>query len=104
MVIGEKGSFSGIPENMFASQVIFCSPPPKVSEGRSLNFCLISLKWGRGNSTVGSVSVCHTVSSGSRPARSACFRNVEFYHCVILDSLITFVTITSPYSPACLHV
>ena len=41
---------------------------------------------GRGNSTVVSVSVYQAGSPGSLPARSACHRKVEFYHCVI-DSL-----------------
>ena len=34
---------------------------------------------GRGNSTVVSVSVCQAGRPGSHPARSACFRKVEFY-------------------------
>ena len=38
---------------------------------------------GRGNSTVVSVSVCQTGRPGSRPARSFCFRKVEFYQCAI---------------------
>ena len=45
----------------------------------------INIYWhgrGRGNSTVGTVSV----GPGSLPARSTCHRKVEFYHCVI-DSL-----------------
>ena len=42
--------------------------------------------WGRGNSAVVSVSVYQAGGPGSLPARSACFRKVEFCHCVI-DSL-----------------
>ena len=39
--------------------------------------CSILATWrGRGNSTVGSVSVCHAVRPGLRPVRSACFRKV----------------------------
>ena len=38
---------------------------------------------GRGNGTVVSVSVYQAGDPGSRPARSACHRKVEFYHCVI---------------------
>ena len=38
---------------------------------------------GLGNSTVGSISVCHAVHPGLRPAQSACFRKVELYHCVV---------------------
>ena len=40
---------------------------------------------GRGNSTVVSVSVCQAGCPGSRLARSACFRKVEFYQCAIDD-------------------
>ena len=41
--------------------------------------------WGRGNSTVVSVSVYQAGDLGSRPPRSACVtvRKVEFYRCVI---------------------
>ena len=42
--------------------------------------------WGRGNSTVVRVSVYQVGGPGLLPARSACHRKVEFYHCVI-DSL-----------------
>ena len=38
---------------------------------------------GRGNSTVVNVSVYEAGGPGSRPARSACHRKVEFYHYVI---------------------
>ena len=38
---------------------------------------------GRGNGTVVSVSVYQAGGPGSLPARSACYRKVEFYHCVI---------------------
>ena len=38
---------------------------------------------GQGNSTVISVSVYQAGSRGSRPARSACIRRVEFFHCAI---------------------
>ena len=37
----------------------------------------------QGNSTVPSVSVCQAGGPVLQPARSACFRNVRFYHCVI---------------------
>ena len=40
-------------------------------------------KRGRGNSTVVSVSVYQAGDPGSRPAQSACYRKVEFYHCAI---------------------
>ena len=39
--------------------------------------------WGRGNSTVVSISVYQAGDLGSRPPRSACHRKVELYHCVI---------------------
>ena len=43
------------------------------------NKCLYNVDWGQGNSTVVSVSVCQAGRPGSRPARSACFKEVEFY-------------------------
>ena len=44
----------------------------------------ITMRWrGRGNSTVVSVSLCQAGHPGSRPARSACFRKVEFYQAAI---------------------
>ena len=39
--------------------------------------------WGWGNSTVISVSVYQAGDPSSPPPRSACYRKVEFYHCVI---------------------
>ena len=50
-----------------------------------------SVKTGRGNSTVVSVSVYQAGDPGSRPPRSACHRKVRFYHCVI-DSLPPVLT------------
>ena len=47
-------------------------------------------RW-RGNITVLSVSVCHVGGPGSCPARSACHRKVEFYHCAI-DSFLPVPT------------
>ena len=45
---------------------------------------LLSTTWsGRGNSTVVSVSVCQAGHPGLHPARSACFRKVEFYQFAI---------------------
>ena len=40
-------------------------------------------KRGRGNSTVVSISVYQAGGPGSLPARSACIRKVEFFHCAI---------------------
>ena len=42
-----------------------------------------SNKMGRGNSTVVRVSVYQAGGPGSLPARSACHRKVELYHCAI---------------------
>ena len=47
------------------------------------NYCHFFLHRGRGNSTVVRVSVYQAGGPGSLPARSACHRRVEFYHCVI---------------------
>ena len=46
---------------------------------------------GRGNSTVVRVSVYQAGDLGSRPPRTACYRKVELYHCVI-DSLPPVLT------------
>ena len=44
---------------------------------------LLNQPKGRGNSTVGSVSVCHVVLPGSLLVRSACFRKVVCCHSAI---------------------
>ena len=56
---------------------------PDILKGNSniSNHC--SAVGGWGNSTVVSISVYQAGEPGSRPARSACYRKVEFYHCAI---------------------
>ena len=64
-----------------------------VSSQKDLNMVLPVDRclWGRGNSTVVSVSVYQAGGPGLLPARSACHRKVEFYHCII-DSLPPVLT------------
>ena len=61
-----------------------CQYSPKlVSVKHNTQIYEVQQKWGRGNSTVVSISVYQAGNPGSRPPRSTCYRKVELYHCVI---------------------
>ena len=60
------------------------SPPNLVNNGNKMFHveCILLICVGQGNSTVVSVFVYQAEDPGLRPARSACVRKVELYHCV----------------------
>ena len=65
------------------SMLTFCSSKKTVNQCLWNPFYICWPMLCRGSSTVLSISVCQGGHPVSRPARSACYRKVRFYHCVI---------------------